>query len=127
AWEITQRTPARNVRPGQDDLVDLPVAEQVGRVGRRHPGLAGAGGSQHDHLRTAPRRVEVSSLRRIQRPNRRQSALLLELRAAKADDLSRIEAAKLTTLFLAEVLLAVVLTQGGLLLSDPDEESWRIA
>src|SRR5262249_16692943 len=83
---------------------------------------AGAGGPENDHLRARAERVEIRLLGRIQRLDWRKNALVLELRAIEADDLSRTKATKRATLLLSEGFLSEVLSQGRLLLSDPEEE-----
>ena len=66
AGEIAERAPARHVGAGEDDLVDLAVAVEVGGVGCREPGFAGARGPENDHLGSFAKGVEIVGLGRVE-------------------------------------------------------------
>ena len=64
AGEIAERAPAGHVRAREDDFVDLAVAVEVGGMGGRDPGFAGAGGPENDHLGSFAKGVEIVGLGR---------------------------------------------------------------
>ncbi len=96
-------------------------------MGRGDPGLAGAGGPEHDDLGAGAQRVEVGGLGGIQRLDRRKSAFDLELGSLEFYDLSRLIDRTLRRRFLLKCLLLKCLPKARLLLLSQEEWSRAVA
>ena len=103
AGKKAERAPARHVGPGQDDLADASLAVEIGRVGRRDPGLARSGRSEHDTCGLA-QRVEIVGLARIERLDRRGRSLGLKFGLVQWDDLGGCKRAAVAAFLLFEAL-----------------------
>ncbi len=74
-------------------LLDLAGAIEIGRIGRRDPGLAGSRRAEHEDLRARTQRVEIFGLGRVERPDRRRRALGAEFGLVQGDDLGGVPSA----------------------------------
>ena len=120
AGKEAERAAGGNVGAGEDDATDPPLAVEIGGVGGGDPGLAGAGGAQHDRLRVGLEGGEVRRLRRVQGLDGSQGPFVAELSAdetvVQLDDLTGLEgatgAALLLVVTLAQVPVSLAATRG---------------